>query len=145
MTEDRGKERILGTETPASGLADTTHHEEPKIFGSGDREPVDDITYIGIEGEESPRGYSRAGTGFFPQVLSTLRDRYYPISILRQNTHGDCKVLLRITVNSKDPEPFLCKQVGEKSGNGGFTDPALSGNYDPDSRSARRGKMAFFC
>jgi hypothetical protein len=74
-----------------------------------------------------------------------VRDRYYPLRILRQNTHGDCKVLLRIPVNSEDPEPFLCKQVGEKSGNGGFTDPALSGNYDPDSRSAVRGKMAFFC
>jgi hypothetical protein len=35
--------------------------------------------------------------------------------------------------------------VGEKSGYGGFTDPALSGNYDPDSRSTMKGKMAFFC
>ena len=144
MTENSGKERILGTETTTAGLADATHDEQPEIFGNADREPVDDIADIGVEGEESPRGYARTCTGFFPEVLSTLRDGNYPLCFLWQNTHGHCKVLLGITVNSEDPEPFPCKQVGEKSGNGGFTDPALPGDYDPDSRSAVRGEMAFF-
>jgi hypothetical protein len=145
MTEDRGKERILGAETTATCLADTTHHKEPEVFGNSDREPVDDITDVGIEGEETPGGYTRAGAGFFPQVLSTLRDRNYPLCMLRQNTYGDCKVLLGITVNSKDPEPFLCKQVGEKGGDRGFTDPALSGNYDPDPRPAQLRELIFSC
>jgi hypothetical protein len=144
MTEDSGKERILGTETAATSLADTSHHKEPEVIGNADREPVDDIADIGIEGEETPRGYTRAGAGFFPQVLSTLRDGYYPLCFLWQNTHGDCKVLLGITVNCKDPEPFLCKQVGEKGGNRCFTDPAFPGNYYTDSRLTPIGQMVFF-
>jgi hypothetical protein len=35
--------------------------------------------------------------------------------------------------------------VGEKGGDRGFTDPALSGNYDPDSRPSCRALMVILC
>ena len=53
VTKDGGKECILGAETTASGLADAPHHKQPEVFTEDDREPVDDITDIGIEGNQS--------------------------------------------------------------------------------------------
>jgi hypothetical protein len=145
VTEDGGKERILGAETPATSLADATHHEKPEVFCYGDREPIDNITYIRVKCKESTGGYSRSGTGFLSQVVSTLRDGDYPIRILRQNTHGHREVPLGITVNSKNPGPFLCEQVGEKGGDCGLTDPAFPGNYYPDSLPDQMRVMVISC
>src|SRR5512137_2958939 len=82
MTKNRGKECIFGTKTPASGLADPPHDKKAKVICNTDREAIDDIADIRIQGEEPPRGNSLAGTGFFPQVIHALRDRNYLFSIL---------------------------------------------------------------
>ena len=54
MTKNCRKECIFRTKTPASGLADTPHDKKAKVFCNTDREAVDNIADIRIQGEEPP-------------------------------------------------------------------------------------------
>src|SRR5665647_1313195 len=144
MTENCRKECILGAETSPPGLADASHHQQPEIFCNRDREPVDDITDIRVECEEPAGRYTRAGTGFFLQVLHALRYRHNLSSIQRWNSQSHCKVLLGVPVNGKDSEPLLCKEVGKDGSQCSLTHPAFTGDYYPDSAPGLSRKGSFF-
>jgi hypothetical protein len=78
MPKDCSKECVLRAETTGTGPTDPTHHEHPQVSGNLYREPVHYITYIGVEGEESSRGYIRSGTRFFTQVCHAFRNGNNP-------------------------------------------------------------------
>jgi len=131
MPENCGKKGILGTETPRTGLPDPAHDKEPQVVGNRNGEPVNNIAHIRVQGEQAPGRYIRAGTGLFPEILSAFRDRDDLPGLFLRDTQRHREVLLGVAVNSKHPEPFPGKQVGEDGGERGLANSSLPGDHNP--------------
>ncbi len=141
VAHHRVEEHVFRAKAASGGLHHGAHYQQAETFVDLYTEARHHVVNSGIKAEHATERFTRPYTGLFFNVVVVTIEGYDGCRFVQGQTEGVGQVHLRIFVGGQHFDASLAEQPGQAGGKGGFTHPALAGDYDPKAVRLFHGRL----